>query len=228
LSLLCFQMVKSIGGIFIDDLAVAHTATHVIASDGKKAVRRTVKLMIAHCRTAHIVSLDWLIASASEGKALECTDFLIMNNDKLRKEAEKRYVFSFLKSMNNRTRRLKDGVHLLDGWSVYVCRGVAGNNAPSEEEFRLLVEAAGASWLTDPCASFGERLDDSSATTSTQRRLLLIVTSDPERTCQVWPDDVDIAVRNGAAKRKTTWLFNAFMAQDIGRLAYSRLRQYQA
>lgn len=197
LSCYTFQLVQTIGAVLIDKLADAHTATHVVASDGKIEMRRTAKLMIALCRTANIVSLDWLVKSAAEGKPLDCADFLILDS----KKVEKQYNFTMRRTLDNLTRRLDRGAHLLDGWSVYVCAGVAGINAPPEKEFRLIVEAAGASWLSSPSA---RGLDPAK---------LLIITSDPEPRMPSKP--VVTALKNGATKRTTTWLFDAMMAQEV-------------
>jgi hypothetical protein len=190
--------VTTIRGVLIEKIADAHNATHVIASDGKSEMRRTAKLMIALCRTSNIVSLDWLVKSAAEARALPCKDYLILDNEKV----EQQYKFTMRHTLTNLTRRLEQGTYLLDGWSVFVCTGVAGNKAPPEEEFRLVVEAAGASWLTSP------------ASRGLVHSKILIITSDPETKKQLSPKPVATALKNGATKRTTTWLFNAIMAQE--------------
>jgi hypothetical protein len=39
---------------------------------------------------------------------------------------------------------IEQGTSLLRGWWIY---GVAGSKAPSEDELKLIVEAAGGTWL---------------------------------------------------------------------------------
>ena len=48
------QMIETIGAELVDSIEEAHTATHVIASDGKTKLRRTPKVSFS-------VSLAWLI-----------------------------------------------------------------------------------------------------------------------------------------------------------------------
>lgn len=191
-------MVTKIGAVLIEKLADAHTATHVIVFDGKVEIRRTAKLMIALCRTANILSLDWLVRSAAQARPLPCKDYLILD-----KKVEQQYKFKMRNTLNNLSRRLEHRVYLLDGWSVYVCKGVAGKKAPPVEEFQFIVEAAGASWLKSLPArglDYGK---------------VVIITSDPETKEQASMKSVAHAVKNGATKKKTTWLFHAMMTQEV-------------
>jgi hypothetical protein len=192
-------MVKKIDGILLEDVADAHTATHVIASDGKTSIRRTPKLMIALCRTPNIVSLDWLKKSASRQEALPCDEFLVLDD----REAEEQYKFSMRETLERIKSNVKNGSYLLDGWHIYVCAGVAGKKAPPEEELRLITEAAGGSWISSP----------SSITASPDH--VLIVTSDPETKRQVSTKAVTSLLKKGASKRTTSWLFRAMMTQEV-------------
>jgi hypothetical protein len=189
-------MVKSLGAVLLRDHAEAHTATHVVASDGKKEMKRTVKLMIAMCRTTNIVTIDWLVQSAKKGVVLPCVDFRVQDH-----RAEQAHNFSMSRSLQNLDRHLRKGVLLLSGWSVFVCPGVAGKKAPPTNDFRLLVEAAGAIWL----ASIS--MPDLNMTK------VVVITSDPEMKAQ--QKTTATAVNKGASKRTKTWLFDAMMRQEI-------------
>ena len=70
-------MIINLGGILIEDLDDAHTVTHIIATDGKKQIKRTPKLMIALCRTTNIISLQWLLESSAANSFLPCHQFLV-------------------------------------------------------------------------------------------------------------------------------------------------------
>ena len=192
-------MVNNLGAVLIDKIADAHTATHVIAFDDKTPMRRTPKLMIAlSCKTKNIVRLQWLIESHAANELLPCEDFLALD-----KVAEKKYSFSMKKTLSIIGSRIdSDTPRLLEGWSVFVCKGVAGNQAPDAKELRLMVEAAGGSWLSSVTK---KGLDFSK---------LLIITSDPEESKQVSMKTVSGALENGAAKRTTSWLFDTLMKQD--------------
>lgn len=188
-------MVKGLGAVLVENIADAHTATHVIASDEKTSMRRTPKLMIALCSTENIVSLNWLVESAEAKKLLPCRDYVIADA-----HAEKKYGFSMKKTLKTiESRRSR----LLEGWSVYVCKGVAGNKAPGADELQLMIEAAGGSLL----GSFTKKkgLDFSK---------ILIITSDPETSKQVSTKTVAAALDEGASKRTVKWLFDALMKQE--------------
>ena len=193
-------MVKDLGAELIDKLGDAHSATHVIASNGKDAIRRTPKLMIAFCRTTNIVSLDWLVKSAAKGIPLSSKGFVVRHT-----KAERQYNFSMKLTLAKLKERLENEDYLLKDWFAFVCTGVAGNRAPSKTELRLIIEAAGAKWLLSVSA---RGVDPSH---------VLIVTSDPETPEQQLTSAA--AVKRGAAKRTITWLFNATFTQEVGLLA---------
>ena len=193
-------MVKNLGAVLIDKIADAHLATHVIAYDDKTPMRRTPKLMIAlSSKTKNIVRLQWLLESHAANELLPCDDFLALD-----KVAEKKYIFSMKKTLSIiESRIVNDTPLLLEGWSVFVCKGVAGNRAPDANELRIMVEAAGGSWLS----SWTKKGLDFSK--------LLIITSDPEESKQVSVKAVCGALENGAAKRTTSWLFDTLMKQEL-------------
>jgi hypothetical protein len=199
---LASQMIKRLGGVLLDDIKDAHTATHVISSDGKESIRRTPKLMIGICRTGSIVNKQWLLDSSKQGRFLPCDDFLILNDS----EAEAKYDFSMRDTLERISSNIDQGTKLLGGWCIYVCKGVAGNKAPSEDELRLIVEAAGGTWLSSLNAAGMKDVDVSR---------LLVVTGDPETKKQLSPKLVVTALSGGAVKRTTSWLFHAVMAQHL-------------
>ena len=73
-------MIETIGAQFIDSIEEAHTATHVIASDGRTKLRRTPKLMICICRVSRILSMEWLEQSAKEQRTLDTDGFLLLDD----------------------------------------------------------------------------------------------------------------------------------------------------
>jgi hypothetical protein len=179
-------------------LIVSRHPSDVIVSDGKTKLRRTPKLMICVCITPNILSIDWLEQSAKEQCVLETDDFLLLND----KEAEKTYNFSMKATIENgKTARMASG-GVLGGWSVYICRGVAGKNAPSSKEFALLIEAAGATMLRN--------LNDVPTPDKT-----IVITSDPITDDQRLEEGVEGATRRGAELLTTTWLFHTIITQQM-------------
>jgi hypothetical protein len=155
--------------------------------------------MIAMSVTPNIVTMDWLCRSAKTKSPLPCEKFLIRDKD-----FEKHYNFSMEKAYNRIFSHVKNDTRLLEGWSVFVCPGVAGNKAPPTIELKLIVEAARGSWLTklapNPKVSYDKTL---------------IITSDPPTSKQENAKYVENAVKEGARKRTTTWLFRATMTQEL-------------
>jgi hypothetical protein len=195
-------MVKQLGGTLLDDVMDAPSATHVIAGDKKTSMRRTPKLMIGLCQTSNIVDLEWLIKSAKAKEALPATGFLLVNDT----EAESKYEFSMKDTLARGHDMRQKGEKLLGGWWVHVCKGVAGNKAPPEKELKLIVEVAGGFWLPSLTAKTLVDVDLSR---------LLVITSDPEVKKQVSTKSVADALRSGAKKQTTKWLFDILMKQKL-------------
>ena len=154
--------------------------------------------MICVCKTSQILNIDWLEQSAKEQRVLDTRDFLLLGD----KEAEKRYNFSMKETLENgRKARLESG-GVLGGWYVYICSGVAGNNAPSAKELNLVVEATGATLLRN--------LGDISDPTKT-----IILTSDPSTDAQRSEEGVERLTEQGAKVLSTTWLFHTIITQQF-------------
>jgi hypothetical protein len=216
-------MVQAIpGAMLIEDITDAYTATHVIATDGTSDIRRTSKLMIAMCRTPNIITLDWLIQSAEAQKPLECTRFRILNKKNYYRTMEQQYNFSMRTALNNVLRRWP--VHgdstgttalVFDGWSIYVSVNVAGHKAPPMNEFRIIIEASGAIWLSSITKTTGRKQQNDDGTD----RKSLIITSDPPTKQQLSQNiHVQQALQRGAIHRTTTWFFHTIMMQEIDTL----------
>jgi hypothetical protein len=195
-------MIKRLGGLLLEDIKDAHTANVIISSDGTESIRRTPKLMIGMCRTRNIVSKQWLLQSSRLDRFLPCDEFLILDDT----EAEEKYNFSMRRTLERISSNIDLGTTLLGDWWVYVCKGVAGNKAPSEDELRLIVEAAGGTWLASLSAS---------GTKGVSVSRLLVVTGDPESKKQLSVKLVASALRSGAVKQTTSWLFHAIMTQHL-------------
>lgn len=159
--------------------------------------------MVCICKTSQILSIEWLEQSAKEQRVLDTTDFLLLGD----KEAEKKYNFNMKETLENgrKARLEKDGV--LSGWSVYVCSGVAGNNAPSSKELNLVIEATGATLLRSLSAS---AVSDPSKT--------IVLTSDPCTGKQSSEKGVVRVTKLGAKLRSTSWLFHTIITQNISRM----------
>lgn len=192
-------MLKDINGILLEDVKDAHMATHLIVTNGTTTIRRTPKLMIGMCRTPNIVTLMWLEQSSNHGKPLPADTFLVLDDVK----AENQYNFSMIKTIDRVKSNLKEGKYLLEEWSVYTCKGVAGNKAPPEVELKLIVEAAGGKWIS---SLSGKGMDP---------KKTIIITSDPEQKKQVNSKDIIAILKKGATKKTSTWLFDAMMTQQL-------------
>jgi hypothetical protein len=197
-------MIDSIGNL-ITELTLAYTVTHVIVSDGSGSLRRTPKLLIGLCRTYNIVSLRWLQDSYQKGYAIPCDKYLVLNDRK----AESSYDFSMQKTLERVKQRMNTGKYLLHGWSVHICRGVAGNKAPSTPELKLIVQAAGAEWIAKLTTSMVESPD--------KCKRILIITSKPDDKPENKSKRTNIttAILNGAAKRSIQWLLHSLMTQEV-------------
>ena len=99
------------------------------------------------------------------------------------------------------------GEKVLTGWSVHVCKGVAGGKkAPPEKEMKLIVEHAGGIWT--PVLS-------QKALADVDVSKILVITSDPEVKRQISVKAVQNVLEKGAKKNTTSWLFGCLMKQKI-------------
>jgi len=196
-------MIKQIGGEFLNDVSDAHRATHIIASDGSQSIKRTPKLMIAICKGAKVVNLDWLIRSARAKEPLPSEEFLILND----LEAEAKYGFLMRETLNTAKRLSESNKGFLDGLSLHVCEGVAGNGAPSKKEMKLIIEAAGGHWISNLDTIQGKERPE---------EIIIISSVDPkEAKRQLKRISVAAAQRRGALCKTTAWLFRSVMMQQI-------------
>lgn len=192
------QMIETIGATIVESIEEAHTATHVIVTDGKTKLRRTPKLMVCICKSPNIVKLEWLEQSAKEQRVLDTTPYLLIDD----KEAEKRYNFSMKDTIQNGIQvREKGGV--LGGLYVYICSGVAGNQAPSTKELNLIIEAAGGNVLS------------SLSTSNTNPAKTIVLTSDPCTHSQLREPGVKNIPQMGGKIVSTSWLFHVIITQCI-------------
>ena len=133
---------------------------------------------------------------------LDTEDFLLLND----KEAETTYNFSMIETLESgRKARLERG-GVLGGWYIYICKGVAGNNAPSSEELNLVVEATGATlWH-----SLAESEDWPADLTKT-----IIIMSDPSAAAQRSEKGVKLVSKLGAKVLSTADLFHTIITQQF-------------
>jgi hypothetical protein len=191
-------MIETIGAEYVESIEEAHTATHVIATDGATALRRTPKLMICICRVAKILSIEWLEQSSKEQRILDTHDFLLLGD----REAEKRYDFSMKETIRNGIQARKRRGGVLGGWFVYICSGVAGNRAPNMKEMHLIIEAGG-----------GQVLKSLSNMNSFDPLKTIVLTSEPSTQSQLKEQGVAKVERLGAKILSTTWLFHTIITQ---------------
>ena len=157
--------------------------------------------MICICKTPNILSIDWLEQSAKEQCVLETNDFLLLNDT----EAEKTYNFSMKSTLENGKLARTTSSGVLGGWFVYICRGVAGKNAPSSKELALLIDATGATLLRS-------LLDDDVPPAPSKT---ILITSDPITNEQRSEKGVEDWMRRGAKLCTTTWLFHTIITQHL-------------
>lgn len=195
---------KVLKGKIVEDVKQAHTATHIIAGDkgNRISLRRTPKLMIGLCNTTNIVDLGWLTACGKVKKALPVEDYLLTDD----KEAEAQYDFSMATSLGNAAEMREKGKRVLSGWFVHVCKGVAGAKAPPEQQMKMIVEQAGGTWQSGISQK---------ALADVEFSRFLIITSDPETKQQSSTQSLKNAVRGGASKQTTGWLFSCILKQEI-------------
>lgn len=192
-------MLDDIGGILLESVEDACTATHVIATRDGEPLKRTPKLMIAMNTTHNIVTLDWLRDSAKAGKPLPSDNYLIED-----REAEKKFHFSIQKAMQTIRRRVKEKDPVLKDAALYFCHGVAGNKAPEEDELKLIVRAAGGVWLKKPNESH-------------EASHLVVITSNDKKQAekQKKVKTVKQAIEDGASVKSAGWLFDTMMKQEL-------------
>lgn len=154
--------------------------------------------MICVCKTPNILSIDWLEQSAKEKCVLEPDDFLLLNDT----EAENTYNFSMKATLENGKKVRSTTGGILGGWSVYICRGVAGKNAPSTKEFALLIDATGAILLRN--------LVDVPTPNKT-----IVITSNPITKGQRSEEGVEDLMCQGARMFTTSWLFRTIITQQL-------------
>ena len=199
------KMVESIGGELIEKVDDATTATHAIAGDGKTPLRRTPKLMICVCKIPNILNLDWLTKSSKAKEALDPKEFLLLNDT----AAEKTYDFSMKETLKNGKAVRNQRGGLLGGWSVHFCKGVAGKKAPPEHELRLIVAAAGGTFLKTASARATKDVDASK---------MIIITSDPATAAQKADKDVKRLTSQGAKIFTTKWFFHSIITQHLSEI----------
>lgn len=198
-------MVESIGGVLVETVDDAITATHAIAGDGKTSLRRTPKLMICLCKTSNILDLKWLTASAKAKEPLNPNDYLLLND----KQAEKSYDFSMRETLQNGSAVRSERGGLLGAWSIHFCKGVAGKKAPPENELRLIVAATGGTMLKTISAKATKDLDPAKT---------ILITSDPATAAQKSDKDVKRLSSAGARVFTTSWLFHCMITQHLSEI----------
>ncbi|KAL7482963.1 hypothetical protein ACHAW6_008613 [Cyclotella cf. meneghiniana] len=194
------QMIRSIGAELVENIEDAATATHIIVSDGNTPLRRTPKLMICISKVSKILNIRWLEESFRQHQLLDTKDFLHLDDT----EAETRYSFSMRETIRHgiNVRHERGGV--LGGRWIYICRGVAGKQAPSTKELHLIIEAAGGTVLRSLCSS--HNYDPINT---------IIITSDPRTQSQLNENGIEKQIANGAKTCTTSWLFHTIITQQF-------------
>ena len=231
-------MVRGIpGATLIEHIRDAHTATHIIATDGTTDIRRTCKLMIAICRSSNIVTLDWFIDSSQQCKALDIAPYRIKYNAPYCKSLEQQYAnFSMRTTLRNIEHRRNAALFLLfQGWYIYLCPKVAGHKAPTTNEFQYIIEAAGATYISTMkhIVLHHHNHEDEESVVDRSANILWI-TSDPPTKTQLTHIEqqtkkhrlsseaamnettmVDHQYHYYYHHRTTTWFFHTIMTQEI-------------
>ena len=147
------------------------------------------------------LNIRWLEESFRQQQILDTKGFLHLDDT----EAEKRYSFSMRETIRHgiNVRHERGGV--LGGRWIYICRGVAGNQAPSTKELHLIIEAAG-----------GTVLRSLSSSHSYDPLNTIIITSDPRTHSQLNENGIEQQIANGAKTCTTSWLFHTIITQRFG------------
>lgn len=101
---------------------------------------------------------------------------------------------------NGENARQNGGV--LAGYFIYICKGVADNNAPPMKALHLIIEAAG-----------GQVLESLSKTGDPFKTIIL--TSEPCTNAQLTEKGVDQLADSGAKILSTAWLFHTMITQKF-------------
>jgi hypothetical protein len=132
--------------------------------------------------------------SALQKQILDPQDFLVLED----KAAETTYDFSMSETLENgKDARHRGGV--LAGYSIYICKNVADNNAPPMKALMLIVDAAGGQVIESLA-----KVDPSKT---------IILTSDPSTTAQLAEKGVDQIANSGGKVLTTSWLFHTMITQ---------------
>ena len=222
-------MVSAIpGATLVEHIHDAYTATHIIVTDGTTDIRRTCKLMIAICRSSDLLTLDWLVDSSKQNKVLDVAPYRIKHNASYCRSLEQQYTnFSLRTTLRNIQRR---SALLFHGWYIYVCPKVAGQKAPSTNEFQYIIEAAGAKYVS---AMKNIVWNDNNNEEKEERGHagsvnILMITSDPPTKTQLThiekqskslsvllSSDPLMNKTKEIYDRTTTWFFHTIMTQEI-------------
>ena len=176
-------------------------ATHVIAGDAENHLRRTANLMAALCVTPNILRAEWL-EDCYKHKVIISPSHHTLLNDYI---AEKAYSFSMKQTIKEGNERRKYG-GLFNRWQILVCEGVAGNKAPKEAALRLMIEAAGGTWLDASLVPVPLEEDPTH---------VIVITSDPATPEQEADVKAKTAAESGAGFFTTSWLFDSLMHQKM-------------
>ena len=194
----------------MENLEDAAHATHVIAASVDVKLSRTPKLMVALSRTDNIVHFDWLKEASQNRRVISAKDYLLVHNSAAIGEAEKKYKFKLSETLDRARKLRAKGKLLFHGLYFFLCPGVAGNTSktnrtPSEDDFRLILEGAGAKVLS----VLPDHTD--------ARARIIIVTSKlaGEKKKQIRNKDVAQAVSRGAFVKTTDEVFHAIMTQKL-------------
>ncbi len=175
--------------------------THAIVGDADNHIRRTAKLMAVLCVTNNILRSEWL-DDCYKHRLIISTSHHTLLNDYL---AEKAYSFSMKSTLKEGAERRKYG-GLFCGWKILICNGVAGNKAPKEAEFRMMIQATGGTWL---------EYDDIPVSYEEDPSHVVVITSDPPTEEQLKDKIALKAAKEGAGFHTTSWLFDVMMHQKL-------------
>jgi hypothetical protein len=135
--------------------------------------------------------------SAAQQTILDSKDYLVVDD----KAAEAAYKFSMRETLGNGKEARRNG-GVLAGFSVYICKGVANNNAPPLKALQLIVEAAGGHVMK-------------SINNSDDPTKVIVLTSDPSTNAQLAEKGVDRIASSGAKILTTSWLFHTMITQQF-------------
>lgn len=181
------KLVRDIGGDITNE--PSSLVTHCITTP---ELKRTPKLLMSINYGAYVITLDWLEDSAKLGRPIplllneendgdgggddENTSkkYIVHDSNK-----ERQWNFQLYATLQQSRRRAGS---LLSQLSIYITKGVCGNNAPKADEMKNIILSGGGIWLSKLPGKrnqiYDSSMDETSSSTSMSVKPIVISSSE--------------------------------------------------